>query len=474
MSTNMEYEEMADKIDNIVNSPMPKFKKKELDAIVERYKKTHKKSREAFERAKEIIPGGVEHNLAFNFPFPLESKKVYDCYMETIDDVVLTDYLMDGGPIILGHNYKPHTKKVVDVIEKYGSCHGITNEYEYKAAEQLQKHFPSCEKIRWLQSGTEADMLALRIARVYTGDKHVIKLGGHYHGWSDQLVYDLHIPGTLRMESHGIPRNIYKYIHSVPPNDIEALRELFKDKRGRIAAVIIEPMGGESGAIPVKPGFNKQVAELCHENDALLISDEVVCAFRLDMGGGQAYFDYEPDLSVFGKIVGHGYPSAAAIGGREDILNTVAAGVGGGSKRAYCGGTLAANPLTCAAAYWAIKMVEETNATEVAGKAATKLSNGMNEIFEKYDLPWLSYNYNATVHFHTSCVFGIDITDPSQAPQIKERKEFMEEMGAALIDQELISVAGSRFYTCIQHTDEIIDETLEKIDKICAKIVPPE
>ncbi|MGQ4874473.1 MAG: aminotransferase class III-fold pyridoxal phosphate-dependent enzyme, partial [Promethearchaeia archaeon] len=293
-----------------------------------------------------------------------------------------------------------------------------------------------------------------------------IKIGGSYHGWSDQLVYDMHVPGTKLMESHGIPKPVYKFIDSVPPNDIDALREKFKEKK-RVAAVIIEPMGGESGAIPVRPGFNKEVEELCHENGALLISDEVVCAFRLDMGGGQKYFGYTPDLSVFGKIVGHGFPSAAALGGRADVMATVAAGVGAGAKRAYCGGTLAANPLTCAAAYWAIKFVEETNATEKAGKAATKLSNGINEICEKYGLPWFSYNYNATVHFHTSCVFGIDITDPKQGPQIKERKEFMEHLGCALVNQNIISVAGSRFYTCIQHTDEVIQKTLEGIDKIC-------
>ncbi|TFG08868.1 MAG: aminotransferase class III-fold pyridoxal phosphate-dependent enzyme [Promethearchaeota archaeon] len=469
MSTNMKYEDQVAKIEKIVTSPMRRFKPQELEGIIDRYEKNHSKSKAAFERARKTIPGGVEHNLAFNYPFPLESKKVWDCYMQTVDDVVLTDFLMNGGPIILGHNYKPHTEKVVEVIQENGSCHGISHEYEYLSAEALQKHFPSCENIRWLQSGTEADMLAIRVARVFTGKKHVIKIGGSYHGWSDQLVYDLHIPGTKRMESHGIPKSIYKFIDSCPPNDIDALREMFKEKR-KVAAVIIEPMGGESGAIPVKPGFNKEVEELCRENDTLLISDEVVCAFRLDMGGGQRYFGYEPDLSVFGKIVGHGYPSAAALGGRADVMATVAAGVGGGAKRAYCGGTLAANPLTCAAAYWAIKFVEETNATEIAGKVATKLSNGMNEIFQKYNLPWFSYNYNATVHFHTSCVFGIDITDPKQAPQIKERKEFMEHMGAALVDQEIISVAGSRFYTCIQHTDEIINETLEKMDKICQKI----
>ena len=465
----MEYDEKIAKIKNIVNLPISKFKPDELKAILERYEKNHTKSKLAFERARKIIPGGVEHNLAFNYPFPLASKRVFDCYMETVDDIVLTDYLMDGGPIILGHNHPVLTEKVIDVIRNIGPCHGITNEYEYLAAEQLQKHFPSCEIIRWLQTGTEADMLAIRIARVATNRKWIIKIGGSYHGWSDQLVYDMHVPGTKLLESHGIPKNVFKFTDSCPPNDIETLRQMFKEKR-KVAAVLIEPMGGESGANPVRPGFNKEVEELCHENKALLISDEVVCAFRLHMGGGQAYYGYDPDLSVFGKIVGHGYPSAAAIGGKEEYMKFCAAGVGGG-KRAYSGGTLAANPLTCAAAYHAIKLVEETNATEIAGKAGARLANGLNQVFEKYEnLPWFAYNLGGTVHFHTSCLFGLSFDIPEQVGQLPLRKKFMEHIGAALVDQEIISVAGSRFYMCILHTDEIIDQTVDKIDKICQQI----
>jgi glutamate-1-semialdehyde 2,1-aminomutase len=464
----MKYEEQIAKIRNIVEQPMKKFKPEALKGILERYEKNHQKSKEIYERMKKIIPGGVEHNLAFNNPFPLASKRVYDCYMETVDNVVLKDYLMCGGPIILGHQYKPLIDKVVEVIQNIGPCHGITQEYEYLAAEAIQKHFPSCEIIRWLQTGTEADMLAIRIARAFTNRKHVIKIGGSYHGWSDQLTYDMHIPGTKLLESHGIPKEVFKFTDSCPPNDIETLRQMFKEKR-KVAAVILEPMGGESGANPVRPEFNKEVEELCHENRALLISDEVVCAFRLHMGGGQAYFGFTPDISVFGKIVGHGFPSAAAIGGRADVMAVCGAGVTGG-KRAYTGGTIAANPLTCAAAYWAIKFVEETNATEKAGRAGTRLQRGFNEVFEKHGLPWFAYNYNATVHFHTSCVFGLNLQDNDQVGQIPLRKDFMGEMGAALVDQKMISVAGSRFYTCMQHTDKVIDETIQGLDNICEMI----
>ncbi len=466
--SSMKYEEIRAKITRCVNQPIKKFKTEELKGIIERYHKNHPKSKEAYERARKIIPGGVEHNLAFNHPFPLASKRVYDCFMETVDDVILTDYLMCGGPIILGHQYKPLIEKVQEVIQEIGPCHGITHEYEYLAAELLQKHFPSCEVIRWLQSGTEADMLAIRIARTFTNRKWIIKIGGSYHGWSDQLVYDMHVPGTKLLESHGIPKTVFKWIDSCPPNDIDTLRHMFLEKR-RVAAVIVEPMGGESGANPVRPGFNKEVQELCHENKALMISDEVVCAFRLHMGGGQAYYGYTPDISVFGKIVGHGFPSAAAIGGRTDVMSVCAAGVSGG-KRAYTGGTIAANPLSCAAVYYAIKFVEETKATEKATKAGTRLSNGLNKIFESYNLPWLSYNFGGTVHFHTSCLFGLDLKNPKQAGELPKRKDFMGEMGAALVDQEIISVAGSRFYTCILHSDEIVDKTIKKIDNICQKI----
>ena len=464
----MNYEEIKAKIEIIVNNPIKHFKPKELKEILERYHKNHQKSKEIYERMRKIIPGGVEHNLAFNHPFPIASKRVFECYMETVDDIIMTDYLMCGGPIILGHQYPPLIKKVVETIQEIGPCHGLTHEYEYMAAEQLQQHFPSCEIIRWLQTGTEADMLAIRIARAFTNRKWIIKMGGSYHGWSDQLTYDMHVPGTKLLESHGIPKPVFKFTDSCPPNDIEELRRMFKEKR-KIAAVIIEPMGGESGAMPTRPGFNKEVEELCHENRALMISDEVVCAFRLHMGGGQAYYGYTPDISVFGKIVGHGFPSAAAIGGRADVMAVCGAGVSGG-KRAYTGGTIAANPLTCTAAYWAMRFVEETNATEKAGGAATRLSSGLNEVFTKYNLPWFSYNFGGTVHFQTSCVFGLDLSDPKQSGQIPIRKDFMGEMGAALVDQELISVAGSRFYTCMLHTDEIIDETIQKIDNICQKI----
>ena len=376
----MDYDEIQFKIENIVNNPIRHFKPEELKGIIERYHKNHPKSKEIFERMRRIIPGGVEHNLAFNHPFPIASKKVYGAYMETVDDVVMTDYLMCGGPIILGHQYKPLIDKVIETIQEIGPCHGITHEYEYLAAEQLQRHFPSCEIIRWLQSGTEADMAVIRIARVFTGKDKIIKFGGSYHGWSDQLNYDIHIPFSGAMESDGIPRGCYKDTISLPPNDLEAVEENLKKwsaKRSGVAAVIVEPLGAESGALPIPPGFNKALRELCDQYDVLLIFDEVVTGFRLDLGGAQKYFNVKPDLTVFGKIITQGYPSAGAVGGREDVMNVIEGGIDVGGKKASVSGTIRGNPLTVAATYWGIKFIEEQDIFTSLAFLAYFLSNSL-------------------------------------------------------------------------------------------------
>jgi glutamate-1-semialdehyde 2,1-aminomutase len=185
--------------------------------------------------------------------------------------------------------------------------------------------------VRMLGSGTEAVMAAIRAARAFTGKKHVIKVGGAYHGWSDQMVYGLHIPGTGRREATGIPRGASGHTQEAFPNDLGALRRLLmlNRLRGGTAAVIVEPVGPESGTRPVPYDYNRQVRELCDEFGALLIFDEVVTGFRLGLGGAQGYFNVKPDLTIFGKCVTGGYPMAGGVGGRRDVIMRFAAGIGG-------------------------------------------------------------------------------------------------------------------------------------------------
>jgi glutamate-1-semialdehyde 2,1-aminomutase len=320
-----------------------------------------------------------------------------------------------------------------------------------------------------LGSGTEGVMAAIRAARAYTGKKHVIKVGGAYHGWSDQMVYGLHIPGTRRMEATGIPRGASAATQEFFPNDLDALRGLMRRNRlrGGTAAVIVEPIGPESGTRPVPLDFNRRVRELCDEFGALLIFDEVVTGFRIGMGGAQGYFGVRPDLTVFGKCITGGYPMAGGVGGRREVMLRFAAGIGGTGERAYVGGTLSANPLSCVAGYVALTEMERTGAPVLAGRAGDRLTRGLSEIIARRGLPFVAYNQGSIVHLETAGVMLLDFRSPIKLlRELKPRKHMMEEMGAAYMAQGLITLAGSRLYTSMADTDDVVDDALDRFDTV--------
>ncbi len=263
-------------------------------------------------------------------------------------------------------------------------------------------------------------MAAIRAARTFTGKKWVIKFGGAYHGWSDQMVYGLHVPGTWRFEAKGIPFGATARTREVFPNDLDALRRKLQQNKlmGGTAAVIVEPIGPESGTRPVPFDFNARVRELCDEFGALLIFDEVVTGFRLGLGGAQGYFGVRPDLTIFGKCITGGYPMAGGVGGRRDVMLGFASGIGGKSgERAYVGGTLSANPLSCAAGYFAITEMERTNAPVIAGRAGDRLTAGLCDIIRRYRLPFVAYNQGSIVHLETAGVMLLDLKHPAAPGQ---------------------------------------------------------
>ena len=431
------------------------------------------KSKSLTDEAKKYIPGGVQHNLAFNYPFPIAIEKAEGTYMWDVDGNKYIDFLQAGGPTVLGSNYAPVRDKVLEIVHSCGPVTGLFHEYELKLARLITEYMPAVEMFRMLGSGTESVMAAIRAARAFTKKKKIIKVGGGYHGWSDQMVYGLHIPGTGRMEATGIPRSANKHTQEFFPNDVTALRrKLIANRlRGGTAAVIVEPVGPESGTRPVPYGFNQQVRDLCDEFGALLIFDEVVTGFRLGMGGAQGYFNIKPDLTIFGKCVTGGYPMAGGVGGRRDVIMTFAAGIGGTGERAYIGGTLSANPLSCVAGYHALKEMERTNAPVIAGQAGDRLTAGLKAIISKYDLPFVAYNTGSIVHLETSGVMLLDLKNPLKTlKEIKSRKHMIEEMGAAYMSQGLITLAGSRLYTSMATTDEVIDEALEKFEYVLSRV----
>ena len=468
-----DVEAVYGRLKELTTQPIRPLRREKMKDVLAYFDTKCAGSKALTDEAKQYIPGGVQHNLAFNYPFPIAINKADGAYLWDVDGNQYIDFLQAGGPTVLGSNYAPVREKVMEVINTCGPVTGLFHEYELKLAKLINEYMPAVEMFRMLGSGTEAVMAAIRAARTFTKKKNVIKVGGAYHGWSDQMVYGLHIPGTGRMEATGIPRSANKHTQEFFPNDLGALRRklILNRLRGGTAAVIVEPVGPESGTRPVPYDFNQKARELCDEFGALLIFDEVVSGFRVGLGGAQGYFNVEPDLTIFGKCITGGYPMAGGVGGRRDVIMTFAAGIGGTGERAYIGGTLSANPLSCVAGYYALKEMKRTNAPVIAGRAGDRLTQGLQDIIEKYDLPFVAYNQGSIVHLETSGVMLLDLKNPLKTlKEIKARKHMIEEMGAAYMSQGLVTLAGSRMYTSMADTDEVIDEALEKFDYVLSNI----
>src|SRR5215211_5565404 len=466
--------EVYRKLDALISQPLRQIKHEKMQEFLGFFDNQCKRSKELTDEAKKYIPGGVQHNLAFNHPFPIAIGKTEGAHLWDVDGNQYIDFLQAGGPTVLGSNYAPVREKVFERLQTCGPVTGLFHEYELKLAQLVNRFMPAVEMFRMLGSGTESVMAAIRAARAFTKKKYVIKVGGAYHGWSDQMVYGLHIPGTGRLESTGIPRGASTATKEFFPNSLGALKRhlMINRLRGGTAAVIVEPLGPESGTRPVPFDFNQKVRELCDEFGALLIFDEVVTGFRVGMGGAQGFFGVKPDLTVFGKCITGGYPMAGGVGGRREVMQHFAAGIGGAGERAYVGGTLTANPLSCAAGYYALLEMERTNAPVIAGRAGDRLTKGLQAIIEKYDLPFVAFNQGSIVHLETSGVMLLDFKHPLRLlRELKPRKHMIEEMGAAYMARGLVTLAGSRMYTSMADTDSIIDEALDRFDDVLGDVV---
>ncbi len=462
------------KLDALVSRPLRRIRPAAMEEYLDYFETKCARSKQLTDEARELIPGGVQHNLAFNHPFPLAVERADGAFLWDVDGNRYIDFLQAGGATVLGSNYAPVRDRVIELLQQCGPVTGLFHEYELKLAELVGRFMPSIEMFRMLGSGTEAAMAAIRAARTFTKRKYVIKMGGAYHGWSDQMVYGLHVPGTWRFEAKGIPLGATLRTREVYPNDLKALRRKLIENRmlGGTAAVIVEPVGPESGTRPVPFDCNARVRELCDEFGALLVFDEVVTGFRLGLGGAQGYFGVKPDLTVFGKCISGGYPMAGGVGGRTDVMMTFASGIGGKSgERAYIGGTLSANPLSCAAGYFALLEMERTNAPVIAGRAGDRLTKGLQAIIDRLGLPYVAYNQGSIVHLETSGVMLLDLHHPVRLlKELSTRKHMLEEMGAAYTASGIITLAGSRMYTSMADTDEVIDDALARFERVLSNV----
>ena len=477
--------EVTRQLDELIKKPVYSIRPDKLQDYVENYfDKKCAGSKAMTAEAKTVIPGGVQHNLAFNYPFPIVITKAEGAKLYDIDGNWYYDLLQAGGPTILGSNDPVIRDAVIDLLNTCGPSTGLFHEYEYKLAKKISDLVPSVEKFRMLGSGTEADMCAMRVARLKTGHKNVLKMGGAYHGWSDQIAYGMRIPGTKGLQSPGVPGFVFKHTDEFFPNDLEDLERKLKRNQamGGTAAVYIEPVGPESGTRPVSKEFVRGCEFLAHKYGALLVCDEVVSGFRIGLSGAQGFFGINPDITVFGKIIAGGYPGAGGIGGHADCMAHLGAGLdsdGKKIKKAMCGGTMAATPISCVAGYTALCEIEKRNACEIAGRMGDRLTRGLQELIKKYDLPFVAFNQGSICHLDSvgTMHYQIDWSKPWTIPgvlkQTDVRKKEMEHIGAAYMAEGIITLAGSRLYTSAAYTEEMIDDVLSRFDRVfanCGKI----
>lgn len=478
----LDADKVTHQLDELIKKPVYTVRAAELKRYEEEYfEKKCAKSKEMITEAKNVIPGGVQHNLAFNYPFPLVITKAEGAKLYDIDGNEYYDLLQAGGPTVLGSNPEVVRNQVIDLLNTCGPSTGLFHEFEYKLAKKIADSVGSVEMFRMLGSGTEACMVAARIARLKTGHKNILKMGGAYHGWSDQLAYGIRIPGTKGLQSKGVPNFVFKHTDEFFPNDLHDLEKKLRKNQltGGTAAVFLEPVGPESGTRPVSKEFVKGVERLAHKYGALLVFDEVVTGFRIGMSGAQGFFGVDPDLTVFGKVIAGGYPGAGGIGGHKDCMAHMGAGLDASGKKiakALCGGTMAATPISCVAGYYTLCEIEKTNACEKAGRMGDRLTKGLQELISKYNLPFVAFNQGSICHLDNAGTmhFYIDWSKLWKVPEVLKqtdiRRKEMEHIGAAYTAEGIITLAGTRLYTSAAYDEAMIDDVLTRFDRVFAKV----
>ena len=338
-----------------------------------------------FSRASEIIPGGVNSPVrAFRGvggdPFFVE--RASGCRMWDVEGREYIDYVLSWGPLILGHAH-PEVVKAISRAALDGTSYGAPTPPEVELVEAVQRFFPSMEMMRLVNSGTEATMAAIRIARGFTGRDLILKFEGCYHGHGDSfLVKAGSGVATFGLpNSPGVPEALSALTLTCGFNDLDAVQEIFRAHAGRIAGVILEPVIGNAGFIPPAPGFLEELRSITQQDGALLIFDEVMTGFRVAPGGAQELYGITPDLTTLGKVIGGGLP-VGAYGGRRDIIEQVAP-IG----PIYQAGTLSGNPIAMAAGLAQLRILEETAPHAMLTSRTSRLVEGLLGIFAEAGLP---------------------------------------------------------------------------------------
>ncbi len=381
-------------------------------------------------------------------------KEEHGAYLYDVDGNKFIDYLQAYGPIITGHAH-PHITKAIQEQAAKGVLFGTPTELEIEFSKKLRDAIPSLEKIRFVNSGTEAVMTTIRVARAYTKRNKIIKFAGSYHGHSDLvLVAAGSGPSQLGSpDSAGVPESVAREVITVPFNDINAYKEAIEFWGDEIAAVLVEPIVGNFGMVMPQPGFLEEVNEISHNNGTLVIY-EVITAFRFHYGAAQDLLGVIPDLTAFGKIVGGGLP-IGGYGGRQDIMEQVAP-----LGPAYQAGTMARNPLSMKAGIALLEVLEQDGVYEKLDSLGQQLEEGLLKLIEKHNITaTINRIYGSlTLYFTDEKVTHYDQVEHSDGVVFKFFK---------LMLNQGINLAPSKFeawFLTTEHTEEDIKQTLKAAD----------
>ncbi len=435
--------------------------------LTERFTESFPSSQQLYRQATSLFPNGVTHDLRYLQPFPIYIERAEGSHKRDVDGHDLIDWWSGHGSIMLGHSHPEVVEAVQHQMGRMthpGACH----ELELEWGEAIRKLKPSVEKMRFVNSGTEATLMALRLAHMLTGKPKVLKFQGHFHGWHDFLIqaadppYDSTVPGLDPV--------MLANLVVCPPNDLNQLEQTLA-KAKDIACVILEPTGGHYGAVPIRGEFLRGVRELTAKHNVLLIFDEVITGFRVHPGGAQGHYGIRPDLTTMAKIVAGGLPGGC-LGGRADVLDLLEFSQQPNRKMPHPG-TFNANPLSAAAGITTLRIVASGEPCRQANKIAGLLRTKLNELFVAEGVPWVTYgdfsafkiltNYtgprpaaNANSIDNGFVPYGGDFAKLDAKPDPKLKHAFRQ---AVLLNG--IDLPGLAGMSNASHTEEDVEQTVE-------------
>ncbi|WP_421280831.1 glutamate-1-semialdehyde 2,1-aminomutase [Aeromonas taiwanensis] len=424
------------------------------------------KSDQLFEQARQTIPGGVNSPVrAFNGVggTPRFIDHADGAYLYDVDGQAYVDYIGSWGPMLLGHNHPAIKAAVIKAVER-GLSYGAPTEIEVLMAEKVRQIVPSMEQVRMVNSGTEATMSAIRLARGYTGRDKIVKFEGCYHGHADSLLVKAG-SGALTLgqpNSPGVPADFAKHTLTCVYNDLDSVREAFSQYGSEIACIIVEPVAGNMNCIPPVPGFLEGLRAICDEFGALLILDEVMTGFRVSLRGAQGHYNIDPDLTTLGKIIGAGMP-VGAFGGKKKVMQHIAP-----TGPVYQAGTLSGNPVAMAAGLAMLDLLLEPGLYDQLSAKTARVAEGLKAAAARHGIP-LAITY-------VGGMFGFFFTEETEITRYEQVTRCdMERFKRFyhLMLEEGVYLAPSAYeagFLSLAHGDKEIEHTLAAAERSFAKL----